>query len=1084
MRYVPILFLLTQPGLLFAQYNNLTFREISIEEGLSQSIVYSIIQDRKGFVWFGTEDGLNRYDGYNFTILRHDHEDPNSLSYNEVRSIYIDSSDVIWIGTFYGGLNKYDPHTQRFTHYQNYRDDPHSLSHNNIKAIIESRDGSLWIGTDGGLNRFDKESERFVRYSHEEGNPRSLSHNVIRALYEDASGILWIATEDGLNRFDKAKETFTVYRHEPSNPNSLSHNMMTALCESRDGFLWVGTYEGLCRFDRDKMQVFSYRHQPDDPGSISHNEISTIYEDRAGVLWIGTNGGGVNLLMNDKNSGGKVKFIRYRNDPQDTNSLSHDEIYAIYEDQSGTIWLGTYGGGTAKVENMGKQFVHYKPESNDPNSLPHEIVWSMYEDPSGILWIGTHGGGLTRLDRVNERYTHYQYDPENPYSISHNIVRLVYPDPTNQDVLWIGTNGGGVNKFNKRTGRFQSYLNDPDDPMSLSHNEIRSMYIDRSGVLWVGTNGGGLNRAVMKEESSKVAFVRYRHDSNDPGSLSNDFVRAIHEVADEAGETLWIGTQGGGLNKFDRRTQTFMCYRADPNNPNGLNNDYILTIYEDSTGIFWLGTWGGGVNRFDRENERFVQYTMQDGLPNNQIYGILEDDGDNLWISTNNGLSKFNPRAESFKNFNVNDGLQSNEFNGGSFFKSHSGEMFFGGIRGFNAFFPENIKDNPHIPPVVITSFRKFNEEVRLRRPISDLEQITLSYKDYVFSFEFAALDYTSPLKNRYAYMMEGLDEEWIYTYSEKRFATYTTLAPGKYVFRVKGSNNDGVWNEEGTEIKVVITPPFWKTLWFRLLGAIVILSLGYVLYKERFRNVRMKTELQSAHDAQMSIMPQVDPKLDNYDISGICIPANEVGGDFFDYFWLGEEKTKFGVAVGDVSGKAMQAAMTAVMTSGMVYLKAGETASVSEIISRLSRPMYLKTDKKMFTALCLASFDVPKKEMTFTNAGLIEPLLKSDQSTSFIETVGLKHPLGFGQNVTYEEKTVQLVSGDVIVLLSDGVPEARNSSKEFYGEKRLKSLVENMDTSQLSSKEINEKIINDIRHFSGKTLQHDDMTLVVVKVL
>jgi ligand-binding sensor domain-containing protein/serine phosphatase RsbU (regulator of sigma subunit) len=1070
---------------LHGQYSNLTFEEISIEEGLSQSIVHDIVQDSKGFLWFATEDGLNMYDGYTFKVFRHDPQISNSLSYNEVRTIYEDSSGVLWIGCFYGGLNRYDPRTERFTHYQNDPADPNSISHNNVKAILEDTDGALWIGTDGGLNRFDRKTEKFVRYRHDPTDPASLSNDGIRALFEDHSGFLWIATADGLNRFDRKTGEFTVYRHDPEDPCSLSDDRVNVIHGDQAGFLWIGTCCGLNKFERASNRFSRYRNDPNDPGSLSHDDIYAIYEDKKGILWIGTNGGGLNLLDTRNNTGEKLSFIRYMNDPRDPSSLSHNEVYAIYEDQSGTFWIGTYGGGTNKVKKSRKQFIHYKPIHNDPNSLPNEIVWSIYEDPSGVLWIGTHGGGLTRFDRAANRYKHFQNDPDDPGSLSHDIVRIVYADPQDSNMLWLGTNGGGLNRFDIRTENFTRFIHDSGNPNSLSHNELRCIYKDRSGVLWIGTNGGGLNRLAPDDLKGQEAhFTHFRNNPGDPRSLSNDYVRTVYEDPDEAGRFLWVGTQGGGLNKMDRHTGMFSRYRADPASPDSLNNDYILSLREDKAGIFWLGTWGGGVNRFDREKETFIHFTVSDGLAQNEVYGILEDNTGIFWISTNNGLSKFDPETGHFKNYSVYDGLQSNEFNGGSYFKSNSGELFFGGIRGLNAFYPENIKDNLYIPPIVITSFLKSNEEVILDRPVYEIEKLVLSYKDDVFSFEFAALDYTNPLKNRYAHKMVGLDEDWVYTDAKKRYATYTTLAPGKYVFKVKGSNNDGVWNEEGASIEIIITPPIWTTTWFRILSAMVVLGLAFLLYRRRLKTVQMRTELQAAHNAQMSIMPQADPGIDGFDISGICIPANEVGGDFFDYIWINEEKTKFLLVIGDVSGKAMTAAMTAVMASGIINAEVDKTNSVQEIMNSINGPLHRKTEKQMFVTLCLALLDTEKKEFVFSNAGLIEPVHKSGDSLTYLSATGSRHPIGMLKENIYQEKKVALNSGDVLVLLTDGIVEAQNRTKELYGDARLLNLIREMDSSSFSAREIKERIIQDVRAFSGKALQYDDMAVVVVKVL
>jgi len=1070
-------------------FSTLTFQELSIEQGLSQSIVFCILQDRNGFLWFGTEDGLNKYDGYHFTVLRHDPLDSNSLWYNDTRAVYEDKDGILWIGTFYGGLNRYDPASKQFTHFRHIPENPNSLSDNNVRAILEDRAGVLWIGTDGGLNRFDRETESFTRFQHEAGNPASLSHNIVNTIYEEANGTLWIGTNGGLDYLlshdHGLSARFEHFQHDPANPRSLSTNLVNAIYQDRSGALWVGTPAGLHHLQHlnnstTPPSFIRYQHDPRQPNSLSHNDVRVIYEDESGVLWIGTNGGGLNLLDRDRTT-----FIHYQNDAHNPASLSHNEVLAIREDRSGIIWLGTYGGGVNKVMNRQNFFATYRPDPNDPNSLPHEIVWAIHEDDDGILWIGTHGGGLTRYDRRKNQYTTFRHDPANPKSLSHNIVRLIHPARGDPDVLWVGTHGGGLNRFEIKKNQFTRYLHDPNNPTSISHNELRALYQDRSGTLWIGTNGGGLNQFIPDGNTNPHAvFTHYRYDAGDSTSLSNDFIRTIYKDPDAAGRVLWIGTQGGGLNKFDQRTGTFKHFRAVPGQRHSLNNDYIFCIHEDAAAMLWLGTWGGGLIKFDREQGAVGFYTTREGLPGNEIYGILEDAAGNFWMSSNKGLSRFNPSRETVRNYTVDDGLQSNEFNGGSFFKSKSGEMFFGGIHGFNAFFPQNLKDNQHRPPVTITGFFKFNKEVDVGQSLSTLKELHLFHKDYVFSFEFAALDFNAPMKNQYAYKMEGLDKEWIYTDASRRFATYTTLPAGTYIFRVKGSNNDGLWNEEGASIRVIIHPPVWKTWWFRAMLAALALGLAFVGYRQRLKTVRLKTELRAAHNAQMSIMPHADPQIAGFDISGVCTPANEVGGDFFDYFWLDDAKTKFGIAIGDVSGKAMQSAMTAVLTNGMIHSSLGERVSINEMMTKLNRPMYLKTERNMFTALCLALLDVTTRELKFTNAGLIEPLLKRAGSVVALQADGPTQPLGIIIDNVYQENAVQLKSGDALILATDGITEEQNSAKELYGEERLNKLLHQMNTASLSAKEIKDGILQAVKRFSGSSPQDDDMTVVVVKVL
>jgi len=824
-----------------AQGNDLIFDQIFLEQGLSQSIVKCILQDEEGFMYFGTEDGLNRFDGYTFTVMRNNPQDINSLSYNDINAMCLDKEGNIWIGTFNSGLNKHNPYTKKIIRFTHDHNNINTISHDNITTICADSSGIIWVGTDNGLNKLTPKDTNKSEYSierilHLPSNPNTLSNNFIYSLMLDLSSNLWVGTENGLNLLTREniqshKLEFRHFKSENNNSFSLSNNSVRVMYQDSNGLIWIGTDGGLNSVIKNELNEIlgfkRYLNIPNDSKSLSHKEIYAICEDNSGKLWIGTNGGGLNLLDTDRNT-----FTRYFHDPLDQRSLSYDEIRSIYKDKSGTMWIGTYGSGIDKVSRGAGEFILYKYRPDDRNSLSHPIVWSIYEDKDGILWIGTHGGGLNKLDRKNNKYTYYQHNPINQNSLSNDIIRVVFED--SEGTFWIGTHGGGVNKFNPKTNLFIAYRHNQDNPNSLALDEIRSIYEDRSGTIWIGTYGQGLDKFNKESET----FTHFVNDPNNNQSLSNNFVRTIYE--DKSGN-LWIGTEGGGLNQFEKTTNTFQNFKADVDDSSSLNSDYIFTIHESPAGILWLGTWGGGLNRFDIKTKKAEHFTTDDGLPSNAIYGILEDEKGNLWLSSNNGISRFNPRTKSINNYNVKDGLQNNEFNGGSYFKSKSGEMFFGGINGFNSFFPKNIKDNTFVPPTVITSFQKFNKEVEFDKPIYSIDKIDLSYEDYVFSFEFASLDFSAPEKNVYAYKMEGLDKNWIFANSSRRFVTYTTLPPGEYVFRVKGSNSDGLWNETGTSINIIIHPPFWMTWWFRGLILLLIALAVYLLYKKRVKSLEEK---------------------------------------------------------------------------------------------------------------------------------------------------------------------------------------------------------------------------------------------------
>jgi signal transduction histidine kinase/ligand-binding sensor domain-containing protein/DNA-binding response OmpR family regulator len=813
---------------------NIYFEHISLEHGLSQSSIYEILQDRKGFLWFATEEGLNRYDGYDFVVYRRSLKNPNSVSNNWVLSICEDHNGTLWIGTSGGGLNKFNPEKEEFTSFQTIHGDPHSLSSNYVYSISEGSEGVLWIGTTVGLNRFDPQRETFQRYLADTANqnPNRLSHNTVQVIYMDRTGILWLGTRGGgLNKFEPKGETFTQYKNKPGNKKSLSHNVVNSIYEDRAGVLWIGTMGGgLNKFDREKETFTRFQAKPGDPHSLSSNEVTAIFEDHSQILWIGTNAG-LNTFDRENQS-----FIQYLANGENTVGLSVNSIRSLYEDRTGVLWVGTYLGGINKYNRLKGRFSHYRRKLNIPNSLSDNRVWAICEDQWGVLWVGT-SNGLNKSDVKREKFLHYYNEPGNPKSISHNTVMAIYEDRT--AALWIGTRGGGLNRFDRETGSFIRYQANSTDPNSLSNNTVMSIYEDREGVLWLGTFGG-LNKFDVNRE-------KFTHYQNDPGSLNSLSHNRVLEIYEDRTGTLWVGTFGGGLNRFDRETGTFIHFKADPGNPYSLSDDSIYFIGEDQTGILWIGT-DRGLNKFDRETQRFYRYGMEKGLPNEVIYGILEDGHGNLWISTNKGLSMFNPEKETFKNFDISDGLQSNEFNIGAFHKSRNNEMFFGGINGFNSFFPGNIKDNPHKPPIVITDLKILNKSVGigksvngvaiLDKHISYISQIKLSYKHAVFSFDYAGLHYVVPRKNQYAYKLEGLENQWNVV-GNRRFATYVHVPPGEYVFRVKGSNNDGVWNEQGVSLKIIIIPPFWKTEWFYFLCFATLLLFAIAIYRFRVRNLK-----------------------------------------------------------------------------------------------------------------------------------------------------------------------------------------------------------------------------------------------------
>jgi len=861
----------------------LKFDYLTLEDGLSQTTVFCILQDRNGFIWFGTEDGLNKYDGYSFRIYSYYPFDEQSLSNNTILALYEDKNGMIWIGTNGGGLNIYDRVSDSFIHFKNSVDSNNSIVGDMVYEIYEDRSGTIWLGTSGGVSKaqFGKEHDystlSFANYTNEPGDPNSLSFNLVRVIFEDRDGNMWIGTQGGgLNMLEAANKntntdiTFKHFKFDAENPNSISEDDVLSIYQDDDGLLWLGTYGGgLNILDIPSGKIERYLHDEADPRSISHDIVLTFYEDRSKNIWIGTYGGGLNKAIKPTGDQKRYAFVNYQHNLLTEHSISNNSVGCIFEDKFGVLWVGTYGGALNKFDTKSKKFTLFRHNPQNENSLSRGGVGTMFEAKDGILWVGTSGGGLNRIDRSTGQIKHYIYSDNDPNGLPHRSVSVIFED--SKENLWVGTNGGGLCIFNRNSETFTTYQNDPDDDKSLSHNVIRAIVEDANGVIWIGTHGGGLN----KFDPATETFLSYRSNRENEFSLSQDRVRAL--LVDSDGD-LWVGNDV--LSKLDRETEKFTHYQNDPNDVNSLSDNNVRSIYQDDKGILWIGTLRGGLNKLNKKTGKITHWRIKDGLPNDVVYGVLGQ-GYNIWMSTNKGISHYNVTENKFKNYDISDGLQSNEFSSGSYHQSSSGEMFFGGINGFNAFYPDSIQINPVIPEIIITGFQIFNKEVQisddgstsLKKAITETDSITLSYEDYIFSFEFAALHYSNPGKNEYAYKMVDINEEiddnasrslqrgWQYV-GTRRFATFTNMEPGEYIFSVKGSNSDGLWNEEGRSIYIRIVPPFWRTQWFYLLWIIAGLAGVWLMMKVREKYLHIKiNKLESEVETLVEMLDEEKKK-------------------------------------------------------------------------------------------------------------------------------------------------------------------------------------------------------------------------------
>jgi ligand-binding sensor domain-containing protein/signal transduction histidine kinase len=795
--------------------SSIRFEHFSLEDGLSQSTINTILQDRQGFLWLGTQDGLNRYDGYEFKVYRPDTEQPDSISDRWITALVEDRSGMIWIGTRQGGLNRFDPGLGLFTVFKHDPADASSLSADGVDALLEDREGILWVGTDDGLDRFDPEAGSFKHYP--AGAPDSLSSQKVTDVYEDSEGMLWIGTQDGgLNRFDRVTGKFQAFRFNQDDPDSLSHDRVTAIIEDDRQNLWVGTVNGLNAFDRATQTFQRFIHSDDQADSLGNSRVMALYVDRNGALWVGTDDG---LDLYNERFG---RFVHYRNEPSNPNSLSNNTIFSIYEDRGSVLWIGTYGGGLNKYNRQQDQFTYYRNDPANADSLTGNMVFAINVDATDTVWIGTFGAGLNRFNPITGTFRKYQYDPNDPSSISSDEVYSIYQNGSQG--LWVGTSRA-LDYLNLQTGRFTHYYPaTAKEQNGLSGAPVYTLHEDRTGELWIGTA-----RGLDQFDPNSGIFVHYQPDSRNSVNLSGAPVVTIEN--DSSGR-LWIGTFENGLNRFDALREGFIKYLNQPGDPTSLSNNSVLALHSDRHGILWIGTAGGGLNRYDPATDSFTAFTERDGLPNNVVYGILEDNAGALWLSTNYGLSRFDPETRIFRNFTASDGLQSNEFNMGAYAINSHGEIYLGGINGLNAFDPLEISSDSYVPQVVLTSITQDGQPVHSEAQPEALREIVLHWPQNSFEFEFAALSFNQPSNNQYAYMLENFESDWN-NLGVKRNGRYTNLPGGTYTLLLKASNSDGVWNEAPVRIQVSVIPPFWETNWFRLLSGVllaVVIAGGYRL--------------------------------------------------------------------------------------------------------------------------------------------------------------------------------------------------------------------------------------------------------------
>ena len=814
---------------------DLRFTHVALGEGSSHSRILGVAQDHQGFLWFGTEDGLQRYDGYTFKTYRPDPGDANSLGGTLIHWLLEDRKGKLWIGAG-AALDRYDPLTNGFAHFSGGVSDVDPID-GDIPDVYEDHQGMIWAASAHGLFRVDPQTAHRTRYLPRSSDPSTLSSDRVMSTFEGSDGKFWVCTSQGVDLLDR--RTAKVTRHFAL---PVPWNAEFRVFRDHAGVLWLGYSSGAGLATLDEVTgITRYSFHKIEPDSGMLAGVNSIIEDENGTLWLGTQGSGLLKLDRDRKA-----FVQYLNDPSDPESLSENNVLSLFEDREGNIWVATSGGGLNRFSRRQSTFRTYRHLANKRNSLFSNFVLSTFQDRQGDLWVGTRAG-LNHIDHRDASFTLFR-NTGGLRNLSNTNVMATVEDSSGK--LWFATWGGGLNVFDPKTSQFRFYRHDPSEPDSLSGDTVGCLYIDHNGVLWAGTD-----RGVDRFDPHTRKFRSYQPSERNSGQY-----RAIVEDSEGA---LWLANLQGGVQRLNPQTGEFAIYRHDLNKPRSLSSDRVNTLLISSSGTIWAGT-ANGLDKFDRSTQAFTSYYPHNGLPSSSVNQVLEDGHGNLWLGTSHGLSRFDVNAGTFRNYSMSDGLPANEFHYfGNASKNINGEMFFSSDGGLLRFLPDQVMDNAYVPPIVFTDFRLFGlnvepgENSALKYSISATKRITLSHNQKIFSFEFSALSFADPVRNRYRYKLEGLENRWNETDSSRRFASYTTLSAGTYTLRVQGSNNHGLWNEQGASIVITVAPAWYETTAFRLsclLGAFFLLWLFYYLrMKQAARALRVRFDERIAERTRIA---------------------------------------------------------------------------------------------------------------------------------------------------------------------------------------------------------------------------------------
>lgn len=1035
------------------------FSHIDVEQGLSQSVVNCVMQDRQGFMWFGTQEGLNRYDGYNFKVYKRDPQDTNSLGNNFIYTIFQSKDGMIWIGMNGSGLDMLDPVTENFTHFPYNANDVTTISSNSVRVIHEDAKGNIWVGTDDGLNLLDRKTGKFRRFTNNPNDVFSLPGNRVFDIAEDASGNLWIATYgSGVAMLNPLTLKFSSFLMPDGiirklYPQTVSEdarrrtqcNLVRTLHFYDDQHLWLGTDGGGIEIFNVSTLEFERAIYPE---SLDESRVFDITDDDNGNIWFAVYD--AHLEVRNKLTGETQRYIPNERDPY---AFTSDQPKCVFRDRAGNMWCGTNGRGVQVYFRSTSIITHIR-RSERPgvgnNTLMSSAILSVMEDSHGLLWIGTDGGGLTTYDQKTHRYTQH---PELSTAVNNGVLSLL---EGKDGSIWVGTYGEGLNRLTP-DGKITMYS--PDN--RLENGTILCIAEDPlDGSIWFGTFGAGLYRLDPVTDS-------LTNFNSDNAGLPSDIIFTLYF---EKGGALWMGTRGGGAVKRERNGK-MLNYHHDDRAPNSLSNDLVYCIMEDLQGNLWIGT-SNGLNLLDKKTNTFTTYYERNGLPSDNIYAVLADNAGYLWLSHNKGLTRFKPNSKAgekqFVNYGPAAGVQPSEFNQGAYFRNRKGTLFFGGQKGLNIIAIDQLVKSDVIPPVYVTSYKRFGTEILLDSIITSKRNISVTWRENYFMFEATVLDFVDPEKNMYQYKLEGFDDDWS-PVTTNRFISYTNLPGGKYTLRIRGADSNGNWNEEGVALRIEIQPPWWKTNWFYTLCAITVIAgvIGFTRYRtsaikkenrvlearvaERTyelaqKNADITASIQYAKRIQYAILPDLDLIYRHFPESFVFYrPKDIVSGDFY---WFAEKDGKKIMICADCTGHGVPGALMSVVGHNLlnqIILEQGIT-SPDEILNRLNTGVMTalkqgqhEEDSRDGMDIAICVFKDQSRELLF--AGALRPLIMvRNGMLSKIDSD--RFPIGGGMTTEANKYTLHkilLQPGDMLYMFSDGFAD------QFGGPKGKKFMVKHL---------------------------------------